>query len=157
MELDFTSFSSTYDSYQNNFESIIKTACSYLNVRANLIISVTIVDNEFIHNLNKNYRNIDKPTDVISFAFLDGTNQKETLPQQKGDVVLGEIYISYEQAEIQAREYGHSIEREMDFLFVHGLLHLFGYDHIKLEDEKIMFPLQEIILNLTKEKLHEHQ
>lgn len=155
MELDFASFSPTYEIYQDKFETIIDVACKYFKITANLIISVTIVDNEFIHKLNNDYRNIDRPTDVISFAFLDGTNQKETLSKQKGDVVLGEIYISYQKAEEQAKEYGHSIEREMNFLFVHGLLHLLGYDHIKPEDEQVMFPLQEEILNLAKEKIYE--
>ncbi len=155
MELDFTSFSTIYDKYQDSFETIIDVACKHLNIKANLIISVTIVDNDFIHRLNNDYRNIDRPTDVISFAFLDGTNQKETLSHQIGDVVLGEMYISFEKAEEQAKEYGHSIEREMNFLFVHGLLHLLGYDHIKPDDEKIMFPLQEEILNLAKEKIYE--
>ena len=100
-----------------------------------------------IHEINKEYRKIDRPTDVISFAFLD--DYQETI---KGDIPvdLGEIYICYDVAKSNAISYGNTIDRELRFLFVHGLLHLFGYDHMKKEDEEIMFPLQEKILERIK-------
>lgn len=108
----------------------------------NLEFNIIIVDNEFIHNLNKTYRGIDRPTDVITFALEDN---KDFV--QIDHRVLGDIYISIDKAIEQAKEYGHSLKREICFLSVHGFLHLLGYDHMKLEDEKVMFELQEVILN----------
>ena len=116
-----------------------------LKLKFDPIVSVSLIDNEKIHDINKQYRNIDRPTDVISFAFLDGEGLD--VKKLKGNVVLGDIYISIDKALEQAEEYGHDNKREFCFLFVHGLLHLLGYDHMKKEDEEIMFPLQEEILN----------
>ena len=107
-----------------------------------VIFNVIIVDNDEIHELNKKYRNIDRPTDVISFALEDDDTFIK-LPQR----VLGDIYISIDMAIKQANEYGHSLLRELSFLSVHGLLHLLGYDHMDSNEEKIMFELQERILN----------
>ena len=117
---------------------------SHLGLKGNYFTDVTIVNDEEIHKINREYRKVDRPTDVISFAFLDDKNEGKLV----GDapISLGEIIISYEKAESQAIEYGHSIDREMSFLFVHGLLHLLGYDHMKEEDEKVMFGLQDQIL-----------
>lgn len=104
--------------------------------------NVILVDNEYIHELNKNYREIDRITDVISFALED----YKDMPN--GDVrVLGDIYISVEKARSQAIEYGHSFKREICFLAVHGFLHLLGYDHMIKAEEEIMFGRQELILN----------
>lgn len=108
----------------------------------NLIFNVIIVDNEYIHKLNRDYRNIDRPTDVITFALED--NGKIEL---EGGRVLGDIYISIDKAKEQAKEYNHSLKRELSFLMVHGFLHLLGYDHMNEEDEKIMFDKQERILD----------
>ena len=145
MELDFQTYDQNYNKYENIYASLIKKAFKYLKLKFEPVISVSIVNNEFIHKINKEYRNIDRPTDVISFAFLDNENRQEayssTLP-----VCLGDIYISLEKAKSQAEEYGHSIDRELKFLFVHGLLHLLGYDHMNKEDEEIMFSLQDKIL-----------
>ncbi len=118
-------------------EKCIKETCKKLKVK-NKIVSIVFIDNKEIKKINKTYRNIDKETDVISFAFDD----EDTL---KSDI-LGEIYISVDKIQSQAEEYGHSIMREMAFLLVHGLLHLLGYDHMKKEDEEVMFKLQEDIL-----------
>ena len=108
-------------------------------------MSVTIVDLDTIHEINKTYRNIDRPTDVISFAFLDSLDIK---PIRGIPTLLGDIYICKEIALSQKEEYGHSLRRELAFLFTHGLLHLFGYDHVNSdEEEKIMFTLQDEILN----------
>ena len=107
----------------------------------NIICSVIIVDNEKIHKINKEYRNIDRETDVISFALEDD----KTMPEDKIRM-LGDIYISIDKAKSQAKEYNHSLKRELCFLMTHGFLHLLGYDHMKKEDEQIMFPLQEKIL-----------
>lgn len=108
----------------------------------NATFSIVFVDDEKIQYLNKNYRNIDRITDVISFAFED--NQKVVYNNVR---FLGEIYICIPRMIEQAREYGHSETRELAFLTVHGLLHLLGYDHMTEADEKIMFNLQEVILN----------
>ena len=104
--------------------------------------NVIIVDNEYIHKINKEYRGIDRPTDVISFALED-----EHDIDYKDFRLLGDIYISIDKAKEQAKEYGHSFKREICFLSVHGLLHLLGYDHMKKEDEVVMFSKQEAILN----------
>ena len=107
----------------------------------NAIFNVIIVDNVKIHELNKEYRGIDRVTDVISFALEDFHDIDLEIR------MLGDIYISYEKAKEQAIEYGHSYLRELSFLTIHGLLHLLGYDHMKKEDEEVMFKKQEVILN----------
>ena len=108
----------------------------------NTYFNVIIVDNPYIKEINKKYRNIDRETDVISFALLD--EEKEV---EEDKVILGDIYISIDKAISQSKEYGHSLIRELCFLSVHGLLHLLGYDHMNKEDEKEMFEKQEMILN----------
>ena len=126
--------------------SLMGITMKKLGIKCDPIVSVSFVDNRYIHRINKKYRHIDRPTDVISFAFLDDGHQYEKVLFHEGMVALGDIYISVEKAIEQANEYGHSIKRELSFLFVHGLLHLLGYDHMKEEDEKVMFDLQEKIL-----------
>ena len=96
--------------------------------------------------MNREYRNVDRPTDVISFAFLDNEENKDEMLKHSGPVCLGDIYISVDKAKEQAEEYGHPLKRELSFLFVHGLLHLLGYDHMNKEDEEVMFKLQDEIL-----------
>lgn len=108
-----------------------------------LEFNVILVDNEYIHKLNLNYRNIDRPTDVISFA-LEDEKASVSISDYR---VLGDIYISVDKAKEQAKEYGHSFLREICFLTIHGFLHLLGYDHMTKEDETIMFKEQEDILN----------
>ena len=109
----------------------------------NVIFNVIIVDNDYIHELNKNYRNIDRETDVITFALED---EKEMV-SPVGERVLGDIYISIDKAISQAEEYGHSLLRELSFLAVHGFYHLLGYDHMTEEEEKVMFAKQEEVLH----------
>ena len=125
------------------YERLLEKTFRILNINKDAIMSVTFVEKDFIHNLNKTYRNIDRPTDVISFSFLDDKNEVIN-----GDLPLDlcEIYICYEVADTNRLAYNNSIKREICFLFVHGLLHLLGYDHMTKEDEEIMFPLQEQIL-----------
>jgi len=107
--------------------------------------NVIIVDNCYIHNLNKEYRHIDRETDVITFAHED--YEKDTFNNIR---ILGDIYISIDKAKEQANDYGHSLIRELCFLSVHGFLHLLGYDHMKKSDEEIMFKKQEMILDEKK-------
>ena len=106
------------------------------------VFSIIFVDNEKIHELNKQFRGVDRPTDVISFALEDA--EEEFLSTIR---VLGDIYISIPKMQEQAKEYGHSEKRELAFLVVHGLLHLLGYDHQTEEEEKVMFRIQEEMLN----------
>ena len=146
MELDFNSFDESLNAYQEEYEKLLMKTLNHLSLSFEPFISVTIVDNEYIHEINKNYRHKDAPTDVISFAFLDDNPDRELLFHSGQMVVLGEIYISADKAREQAVSYGHSLDRELKFLFVHGLLHLLGYDHMKEEDEKVMFRLQDEIL-----------
>ena len=108
----------------------------------NAIFNIIIVDESKIQELNKNYRNKDSVTDVISFALED--DNTFSLDNYR---VLGDIYICLKRAKDQSIEYGHSFLRELSFLSIHGLLHLLGYDHMNKEDEKIMFELQERILD----------
>lgn len=107
-----------------------------------VVFNIIIVDNEYIHQLNKTYRGVDRPTDVISFALEDNGACETEFGR-----ILGDIYISIDQARIQAKEYGHSLKRELAFLSIHGFLHLLGYDHMSEEEEKEMFGRQEWILN----------
>ena len=146
IELDFASNYEGYDYLEEKYTEIIEVAFSLLGLSFSPIISVSIVDNAYIHEINKTYRGIDRETDVISFAFLDGDKNKDKLLKSNSIVSLGDIYISLEKAQEQANSYGHSLNRELLFLFTHGLLHLLGYDHMKKEDEEIMFPLQDKIL-----------
>ena len=108
----------------------------------NTYFNLIIVDNNYIHELNKKYRNIDRPTDVITFALED--ENSIIIPNEER--ILGDIYISLDKAKTQAEEYGHSLLRELSFLAVHGFYHLLGYDHQTKEEEKIMFQKQEEVL-----------
>ena len=108
----------------------------------NGVVNIIIVDNKRIKEINKEYRNIDRETDVISFALEDDDTFIE-LPIR----VLGDIYISIDKVKSQASEYGHSEVREICFLTVHGILHLLGYDHMNKDDELVMFSKQDKILD----------
>ena len=123
-----------------DIENICKITFKKLDVK-NPVVSITIVDNKKIREINRDYRNKDSETDVISFAF------EESKDYVYEDIrFLGEIYISIEKAKSQAEEYGHSLKRELCFLTVHGLLHLLGYDHIEESDRVVMRKLEEEIL-----------
>lgn len=112
----------------------------------NTSFDVIFVDNNYIHELNKNYRNIDRETDVITFALDDDSSCING-----SDVhLLGDIYISVDKAHNQAEEYGHSFKRELCFLAVHGFYHLLGYDHMTKEDEEVMFRKQDEVLEHFK-------
>ncbi len=108
----------------------------------NILFNVIIVDNSKIRELNRDYRNIDRETDVISFALED--DKTFNLDEIR---VLGDIYISIDKARSQALEYGHSFKRELSFLAIHGFLHLLGYDHMTEDEEKVMFKKQEEVLS----------
>lgn len=122
-------------------KGLLQFALEYLKLE-NVMFNIIIVDNETIHEINREYRGVDRPTDVISFALEDDETFIKTEYR-----ILGDIYISLEKAKEQAVNYGHSFKRELSFLAIHGLLHLLGYDHMEKEEEEEMFALQEVILN----------
>ena len=119
--------------YARNYEGLENTELEF---------SVIIVDNKRIHEINREYRGIDRPTDVISFALEDSEGI-----ELENYRILGDIYISIDKVKEQAASYGHTEKRELAFLTIHGFLHLLGYDHMEPEEEKIMFGKQEEILN----------
>lgn len=108
--------------------------------------SVILVNDEKIHKINREYRGIDRPTDVITFALFDDPDPFDTEVEELG-MELGDIFINRDAVIRQSEEYGHSFRREICFLFVHGLLHLLGYDHMTPEDEKKMFAIQHEVLD----------
>ncbi len=119
-----------------------------------LYITITFTTPQNIKEINKKYRNIDKATDVLSFPMFE-KDELETKIKNKDYVcedVLGDIIISIEKVQEQAEEYGHSFERELSYMIVHGFYHLMGYDHIKEEDKKVMRPKEEKVLNDLKIK-----
>ena len=134
-------------------EKLIRATAEELALDQNFEVSITIVDNNRIQEINRDYRSIDRPTDVISFAIEDDDEEfelffEDAFEEMNDDIprLLGDIFISIDRTEEQAIDYGHSFERELGFLTVHGFLHLNGYDHQTEEEEKTMFSLQEKIL-----------
>ncbi|MBD8015733.1 rRNA maturation RNase YbeY [Planococcus wigleyi] len=109
-------------------------------------VSVTFVTNEMIRDINREYRGKDQPTDVISFAMEELGEGETAIIGSQEPRMLGDIIISLDRTKEQAADYGHSFERELGFLAIHGFLHLLGYDHMTEEDEKKMFSRQEEIL-----------
>lgn len=147
---------------------VIEAAAKYLNLPEGIELDLSIVSNEEIQVLNRDYRGLDKPTDVLSFALTEVTSEydvdfahldlteeaeetedleetefedEEAIPQHLGDII-----ISYPRAQEQAQDYGHSLDRELAFLAVHGFLHLNGYDHQTEEEAQEMFRIQEEVL-----------
>ena len=121
-------------SYSSFMKEVAKQASIDLKIEDERILNVVISDNAFIKEYNKNYRNIDKETDVLSFPS-----------DEEGE--LGDIIISIDRAKDQAKEYGHSLKRELSFLLCHGILHCLGFDHQTKDEEEVMFSLQEKILD----------
>lgn len=134
--------------YRNDFKAILKETKKVLDIDNNIALSLTVCKSEYIAKLNRDYRGIDKETDVLSFAIEDNCDDDELLDiiDLTGVREIGDIIINLDRVESQAVEYGHSQRREMCFLFVHGLLHLLGYDHMEKKDEIEMFKYQELIL-----------
>lgn len=125
-------------------KSITKAINKEFKIKTKHIVSFIITNDTGIHDINKTYRNIDAPTDVISFAGIDSETDR-TLPYE-----LGDIFINKDRVISQAHDYGHSEKREFAFLVTHGMLHLLGYDHMNDEEEKEMFGLQDKILEIVK-------
>ena len=139
---------------KQEYESIIKRVVEQCFKEekldcSKLYISITLTTPEHIHEINKQYRNVDKETDVLSFPMFEKQDLDEKIKNQnfEHEDVLGDIVISIERVKGQAEEYGHSFEREFSYMIVHGFYHLMGYDHIKEEDKAIMRPKEENVLN----------
>ena len=132
--------------YYPLLEQYYKKTLKVLKIDDNYVLSLIIVGPRTIRKINRNYRSIDRETDVISFALLDSG---KAIKYEK-DIELGDIFINRNRVLSQAKEYKHSVKREFVFLFVHGLLHLLGYDHMNQKDEKEMFSLQKKIVGDLK-------
>ncbi|MCK1982119.1 MULTISPECIES: rRNA maturation RNase YbeY [Peribacillus] len=131
---------------QHLVESILQFAARKENIEKDTELSVTFVDNDRIREINKEYRNKDSATDVISFALEEMGEDEVEIVGAEMPRMLGDIIISIERTKEQAEEYGHSFDRELGFLALHGFLHLLGFDHMNEEDEKVMFTKQKEIL-----------
>lgn len=137
---------SDFKDYYLLLDKYYKKTLKVLKLDDNYVLSLIIVGPRSIRKINKEYRNIDAATDVISFALLDSGDDMEF----DGKIELGDIFINRDRVLSQAKEYSHSKKREFVFLFIHGLLHLLGYDHMNKKDEKKMFALQKKIIGDLK-------
>jgi len=137
------------EEYLKLIEKVVEVAFSIEGIdKLNLYINVVLTNPENIRKANKEYRNIDKETDVLSFPMFEKNEIKNMLKNGNGvQEVLGDIIISIAKVEEQAKEYGHSFERELAYMIVHGFYHLMGYDHINEEDKKEMREKEERLLN----------
>lgn len=133
------------EQWVDQLEQLLQLAAEHEKI-ATGIVSLSFVDNEAIRALNSTYRSIDEPTDVLSFALDDAEDELHMPEQLLEERLLGDIIISVPKAQEQAEQFGHSLQREIGFLFVHGFLHLIGYDHDDEVREREMFTLQEHIL-----------
>lgn len=127
-------------------EKLLQHAAKVEGIEEGSEVSITFVTNEAIHEINREYRDKDQPTDVISFALEEMGEGEVQIIGEGIPRLLGDIIISTDRTREQAEEYGHSFERELGFLAVHGFLHLLGYDHMNEADEKEMFGKQDEIL-----------
>lgn len=141
---------------QKKQEEILKTVAEECFKQENILkdkfyISITLTNNENIKIINKEYRNIDRETDVLSFPMFEKDEIEKILKQKVShQEVLGDIIISIPKVEEQACEYGHSFERELAYMLVHGFYHLMGYDHMEEEEKKQMRQKEEIVLQKLK-------
>ncbi|WP_018931595.1 rRNA maturation RNase YbeY [Gracilibacillus lacisalsi] len=156
MEIDFhDETNKVSEEHLDLISQLLNHAAKQENIAANSELSISFVNNDEIQQLNKQYRELDKPTDVLSFALEEEVDQEIRIIGADIPVTLGDIIISVDKANEQALEYNHSFSRELGFLALHGFLHLLGYDHMNEEDERKMFSRQEEILNefgLSREK-----
>ena len=142
--------------YQELSQRVVDFCLDYAAFPYEAEVNLTLTDNEGIHQINKEFRQIDRPTDVLSFpmlnyevpgdfAFLDAEDSNDFNPDT-GEAMLGDIIISVDKVFEQAESYGHSVEREFAFLITHSMLHLFGYDHMEEDEAKVMEEIQKDIL-----------
>ena len=138
------------EEYQKTIQKVLEKCFEEEKIiNSKLIITITLTNAENIRKINKQFRNIDKATDVLSFPMFEKDELENKIKNRlfEHEDVLGDIIISIPKVEEQAKEYGHSFERELSYMIVHGFYHLMGYDHIKEEDKKEMRPKEEKILN----------
>ena len=138
------------EEYQKTIKKVLEKCFEEEKIiDSKLMITITLTNAENIKKINKEYRNIDKATDVLSFPMFERDELENKIENRlfEHEDVLGDIIISIPKVEEQANEYGHSFERELSYMVVHGFYHLMGYDHIKEEDKKEMRPKEEKILN----------
>jgi len=131
-----------YKEYKKDFENIFQNAISILELNEDSCVSVIFVKDKKMHSINKEFRGIDRTTDVISFALSDNQDEGDYIPEE-----LGDIFINVDAAKRQALEYDHSLRREICFLFTHGICHLSGFDHQTKEEEEEMISYQKKILD----------
>ena len=130
-------------------EECVSLACQQEGFVQNYAVGIIIMDDAGIRELNRDYRGVDAPTDVLSFAFLEQLEEEPEIIQDGGEeiLLLGDIVVSAEAVERQAEEYGHSVIRELCFLVVHGIFHLLGYDHQTPEADQLMVAKQKKVLD----------
>ena len=131
------------NAYDEIIERVCQEAALVYGLGPQAEISILLCQNEYIHTLNKQYRNIDRPTDVLSFALNEGEDDGYDGPDT---ALLGDIIISLDEVREQATEFGHSFERELAYLTIHGMLHILGYDHMEPKDKEEMRKEEEFIL-----------
>lgn len=146
--------------YKDVIKDVVNYSLDYINCPYETELNVTLTDNEEIRRINKEFRNIDSPTDVLSFPMIEydkpgdfsvlEDSEQDCFDPDTGELVLGDIIISLEKVYSQADEYGHTPKRELAFLVAHSMLHLFGYDHMDDEERKDMEDKQKDILDALK-------
>ena len=145
--------------YEKLIEEVVNEAVDYVKCPYECEVNVTIVTNERIHEINNEFRGIDKETDVLSFPMIDydkpgdftGFDEiDDYFDLDTGELILGDIVISYDRVISQAHEFNHSVRREFAFLVAHSMLHLFGYDHMEEDDKAIMRKREEELLGELK-------
>ena len=147
------------DKYEEIIKRVIEQCFKEEKIeKSKLYISIILTNPEHIHEINKQYRNVDRATDVLSFPMFEKDELDEKIKNNdfEHEDVLGDIVISIEKVEEQDKEYGHSFEREFAYMLVHGFYHLMGYDHIEDDDKVVMRKKEEIVLNklgITRDEL----
>mgnify|MGYP002540176691 CR=1 FL=1 len=159
IQIDYEAADKLEFDYEDIITKVINEAMDYEECPYESEVNVVITDNEGIHQVNKEFRDMDKPTDVLSFPMVEYEqpgnfdtleDYDEYFHPESGELLLGDIMISVDKVREQAAAYGHSLERELGFLVAHSMLHLFGYDHIDEEERVVMERKQEEILQGLK-------
>lgn len=135
------------EEFEKLFNDVVKESLRYEEFDPECEVSLSIVSNDEIQEINKQFREIDAPTDVLSFPLLTFEEGEQADVNENNEIMLGDIIISIDKAKAQADEYGHGLRRELAFLTAHSMLHLMGYDHMEEEEQKEMFKKQDDILN----------
>lgn len=135
------------EEFEKLFNDVVKESLRYEEFDTECEVSLSIVSNDEIQEINKQFREIDAPTDVLSFPLLTFEEGEQADVNENNEIMLGDIIISIDKAKAQAEEYGHGLRRELAFLTAHSMLHLMGYDHMEEEEQKEMFKKQDDILN----------